>query len=76
MSQVSLSLDNALIDTVERGDELILRAQALAHHTEEQLQALTGSEQPYSSATAITAPHTSLSDKSACSTMAQVRQDE
>jgi hypothetical protein len=36
-------LDTALVDTVEQGEQLILRAQALAHDAEEKLNALTSS---------------------------------
>jgi len=41
-------LDIALIDTVADGEELIVRAQALAHETEERMHALTGADPPHS----------------------------
>jgi hypothetical protein len=37
-------LDAELVDTVASGEELIMRAQALAHETEERLQTLTGAD--------------------------------
>jgi hypothetical protein len=36
-------LDTALVDTVEQGEELILRAQVIAHDAEEKVRALADS---------------------------------